>query len=118
MVETWEERLSDASLERHKLAQRRRSEEFVFRVPVAWLAKANAVNPTAAVVGMAIWFRVGCEQSRTVAVGHAVWSRFRLSRQQAYRGLASLESIGLISIERHRGRNPVVTLHTTKARSK
>ena len=110
-LEPFTERLSEASLERRRRSQLRRAEHFVRGpIPVEWIARANAVSPTAAIVGVALWFKAGCESKYRIRAGLSLWSRFRLSRFQANRGLTALESVGLIRVERHRGRNPVVTI--------
>jgi len=112
-MDQWAEKLSDASLERRRQAWKRRADEFVAGpIPVSWLAAAVAVSPTAAVVGLAVWFRSGCERSRTVKIGRTTWSRFHISRFQAHRALHALEAAGLVTVERHRGRNPVITIRS------
>jgi DNA-binding IclR family transcriptional regulator len=35
---------------------------------------------------------------------------FGLNRYSCYRGLSQLEAAGLVSVERHTGRNPIVTI--------
>ncbi len=116
--EGFSERLSEASLERRRRATSRKADLFVRPVPVAWIRKAATVNPTAVLVGLAVWFRSGCERSDKVRIGHSVLAQFGISRQQGYRGLAALESVGLVKVERHRGCNPVVTILQRKSAAK
>jgi len=105
------ERLSDASFERRRLAQQRRGDQFIAGpIPIRWVSAAAAVSATAVLVGLALWFRAGCEKSRTVRAGQSLWSRSNISRHRAYRALAALESAELVRVERHRGRNPIVTI--------
>ena len=59
----------------------------------------------------AIWFWSGIKRSREVALS-MTWLRanFGVDRFSGYRGLAALERVGLVSVVRHPGRKPLVTL--------
>ena len=43
-------------------------------------------------------------------VGIVGWQKLGLSRYAAYRALKTLEGRGLVSVDRHRGRKPLVTV--------
>jgi predicted transcriptional regulator len=59
-------------------------------------------------VAIKLWFHAGLTKSRTVAVS---LSRVEgLSRWTASDGLKHLEQAGLVVVERHAGRKPIVTL--------
>ena len=79
-------------------------------IPLDWLGRAAAVPGRALHVGLAIWFRVGCEKSDTVRLTRKNLDRFKVGRHAGYRGLLALEKAGLVKVVRHPGRCPVVTL--------
>lgn len=117
-MENWSETLSDTSIQRHRQAWQRRADHFIAGpIPVTWVAQAAKVNSTAALVGLALWFRAGCEKSRTIKAGRSLWSRFNISRYQAHRALLALQSAGLVTIQRRRGQNLVVTILASRSAS-
>ena len=61
-------------------------------------------------VGMALWFEAGCQKDSTVSTGRRLFKGFSVGRKAVYRNLQILEAAGLIKVERHPGRSPVVTL--------
>jgi len=98
--------------QRPRMPPRHRAGEAFLRgpVPVAWLAKACLAGHCATRVALALWFRAGVTRRREVSPSHATWQVFGLSRQAGHRGLRSLEAAGLVTVDRRRGRCPVVTL--------
>lgn len=79
-------------------------------IPVNWFKTAMQKSTAAVRVGVVLWFLAGITTSREVK---PTWQHYRLfgfSEQVAYRGLKDLESAGLITVKRHRGRCPVVTV--------
>ena len=79
-------------------------------IPYKWLCVAGALPGQALQVAMALWFLAGMKKVATVALSNAVLRDFGVSRYAGYRGLAALEAAGLVSVVRHRGRNPIVTI--------
>ena len=61
-------------------------------------------------VALALWYLAGLENRNTVKPTWAVWRRFGVSPDASRRGLAALEAAGLVAVERHRGRCPLVTI--------
>lgn len=61
-------------------------------------------------VGLALWYLAGCHKSREVTPTWHVWRQFGIPREVAHRGLERLELAGLVRVDRHRGRCPIVTL--------
>jgi hypothetical protein len=62
-------------------------------------------------VGVALWFRAGLTKSQT-GIKFSQWlaDRFDLDRFQTYSGLESLQRAGLITVDRRRGRSPLVDI--------
>src|SRR5262249_15210267 len=68
------------------------------------------LSPTAIYVYLSLWRQHILRKSRTVALTTKTLSGFGFTRYQKNRALACLERAGLVRVERHRGRNPLVTL--------
>jgi hypothetical protein len=79
-------------------------------IPLDWLVVAARQSGRALHVGMVLWFLKGVKRSRTVELTRSKLAWFGISRHAGYRGLAKLEEAGLVSVKRHRGRSPVVTI--------
>ena len=80
-------------------------------IPLNWLSTAARQPGKACHVALGLWFWVGVKKSCEVALSMS-WLKaiFGVSRYSGYRGLAALEKVGLVSVVRHRGRKPVVTV--------
>ena len=79
-------------------------------IPLSWLAKAAAIPGKALTIGIALWFEVGCNNNATVKASGGLFAKLSVSRNASYRGLRELENRGLVKVDRHRGRSPVVTI--------
>jgi hypothetical protein len=83
-------------------------------IPWSWLSNGSSLKGHALHVGIALWFLAGIKRSQSVALSNSVLQDLGVSRYSGYRALQSLESAGLISVDRHTGRNPVVTILDTR----
>jgi len=80
-------------------------------IPLDWLTQAGRQSGKALHVGIALWFLSGLNRSKKrIALSQSTLRIFGVSRHSGYRGLSNLEKAGLISVVRHSGRNPIVTL--------
>jgi hypothetical protein len=81
-------------------------------LPLAWLAAAKKAGSSALAVGLALWFQRGVRpNSLPVKVTRSVARQMDLSQDQTRRGLAALQSAGLVTIvQGGRGRCPVVEI--------
>jgi hypothetical protein len=80
-------------------------------VPWAWLAQASRQPGQALAVGLEVWFQAGLKKSDTVALSlSSLLAMMGVHRDAARRGLGALESAGLVRVERHAGRKPIVTI--------
>lgn len=79
-------------------------------IPLAWILRAGSLQGKALMVGMALWYRAGCTKSDVVTPSHALWRKFDVSRQSAYRAIKALDNAGLIQVERRNGKNPIITI--------
>ena len=79
-------------------------------IPWSWLSRACVLPGKAMIVGLALWFWAGLEKKRTVRVRNCDLQKLGVGRDAARRGLSALAHSGLISVDRHPGRSPIVTL--------
>ena len=79
-------------------------------IPWPWVTTSAQLPGKAFQVGMAIWFLAGIKNSRTVALSGKTLEGLGVSRYVKYRGLKALEEANLVTVDRHAGRNPMVTI--------
>jgi hypothetical protein len=79
-------------------------------IPLAWLIAAMRGGKSALEVGLALWFAAGVAKGRTVTLSATLLRNFGVPRTSGYRGLAALESVGLVTVQRCPGRQPRATL--------
>ena len=88
-------------------------------IPWWWLAEAIALPGRALPVALVIWLWSGMRRSTSIRLStRHIFSTVGISRFAVYRALDQLAQAGLIAVERHRGRPPLVTIlmETQKAR--
>ncbi len=79
-------------------------------IPWDWLTKAVDLPGKVLALSLVLWREVGCQKSYTVRLSPSAVKAFGVSRTTAYVALTRLEHAGLVSVERHRGRAPRVTI--------
>jgi hypothetical protein len=79
-------------------------------IPGDWWSQASRLPGKALQVAAACWIKGGWERSGTFEFPLASWGNLGLSRDSAGRGLVALERAELVSVERGRGRSPIVTV--------
>ena len=79
-------------------------------IPKRWLERAAQARGKALHVAVELWFQAGIRKRREICLGLAQLSSFGVDRFAASRGLKALEHPGLVSVVRHPGRQPVVTI--------
>ena len=75
-----------------------------------WLSTAARLPGRALHVALGIRLFTGIKKTRRIALSVSWLSQLGVSRHAAYRGLKALEDRGLVSVDRHRGRKPLVTV--------
>lgn len=96
-------------------APRHQPGEYFLRgpIPMKWLSAASKASGRGSglKVALALWYLSGLNgQSHTVKLQTAALRFLGVDRHAAYRGLKVLEDAGLVRVQRHPGRTPVVTL--------
>lgn len=79
-------------------------------VPWRWLERAARLPGQALAVGLAAWHLLGLHKNKTVRLAPSLTRSLGLSPRVTRRGLKALESASLVTVDRHRGRSPDVTL--------
>ena len=79
-------------------------------IPLEWISRANALPGKAGAVGMALWFLVGVQGSRTVRLTREVEVIAGCGRKAVYRALDALKSSDLITCDRKAGARATVAM--------
>jgi hypothetical protein len=91
-------------------APSRHKGKFIPPIPFDWATAAGKLPGKASAVGQAIRFRAALRHQNTVKLTGAMTAAFGVSPTARLRALDALEKAGLIRIERHGRRSPVITI--------
>lgn len=79
-------------------------------LPLLWFQKASALPGKALHVALSLWWVKGLCRAATFPFKRKAAATLGISRDATYDALTKLEAAGLIRVDRHRGRSPVVTI--------
>jgi hypothetical protein len=79
-------------------------------IPGKWLEQAASLPGRALHVGLAVWLAAAMDHSNRAKLTRRHLARFAVPYDAGRRALLVLERAGLVSVERHTGRCPVVTI--------
>ena len=79
-------------------------------IPGEWLSQAASLPGRALHTALVLWHVSALGKTRTVAPPKSKWELFGVTESSRIRGLRALEQAGLVSVERHPGRCPRVTI--------
>ena len=79
-------------------------------IPYEWLRLAQTLDGKAANLAWAIWWLAGMKHSNPIKLTRHVLHDFSISPRTVRRLLTKFESVGLVKVDRHRGRSPYVVL--------
>ena len=79
-------------------------------VPIKWLAIAARQKGKTLHVAIVIWQLSGMEKNCTVSLSNKQLKEFGVNRFAKARAFEELSKAGLITVERHPGRSPVITI--------
>lgn len=79
-------------------------------LPLPWIQRAAAVPGKGLHVALGLCYVSGLRRSKTFPFKRSVAAGLSVSPDALYDALTRLEQAGLISVTRHRGRSPVVTI--------
>jgi hypothetical protein len=94
-------------------------EPYLGTIPMGWVTRATALPGHAWTLFTAIWFQSSCAKGEPVFLSVRTREWFNLTnRKSYYRALATLVEAGLVRVEGHRGRRPLLTLVLTSPSSR
>ena len=79
-------------------------------IPWQWLERAAQLPGKTLHVAITLWQRAGMGKSNRLKLSTKVLDGMGVDRYAKRRALTALEGAGLVSVERHHGKNPIVTL--------
>jgi hypothetical protein len=79
-------------------------------IPWSWWLPASRLPGKSLQIAAVCWLLAGWKGSAEFELMVDNWATFGLSRYSAYRGLKALEGAGLVSVIRHPGRFPIVSI--------
>jgi hypothetical protein len=79
-------------------------------IPWSWWLPASRLPGRSLQVGAVCWLLAGWIQWAEFELALESWAEFGLSRFSAWRGLDTLERVGLVSVARRPGRSPIVAI--------
>ena len=79
-------------------------------LPYTWITSAAKLAGKSLHAAMAIRYLDGFDQSGTVKLTHRILKDFGISVKASYDVLTRMEKAGLISVKRHKGRSPIITI--------
>ena len=83
-------------------------------LPLPWFQRAAALPGKALHVALAIWYVRGLCRADTFPLKRSATATLGVSADATYDALSNLEAAGLVRVQRHRGRSPVVTVLDSK----
>jgi hypothetical protein len=79
-------------------------------VPLYWLRRAAELPGKTLAVGVTLWFKAGVTKNNQVKASSGMYQKLGIHRKAVYRGINNLEMAGLVTVVRHIGRAPLVTI--------
>jgi DNA-binding transcriptional ArsR family regulator len=83
-------------------------------IPLKWLAAASKLPGKALQIGIVLWYLKGLKKNHVVKLTSVVLAEFGVKKDAKRRGLKVLEEAGLVSIQRRKNKNPIVTILNTE----
>ena len=79
-------------------------------IPMKWVKAASTCGQRAEAVTILLWQTVGWQKKNPLRLTHRILQELNVHPKTAKRVLSRMADIGLVEVEFHRGRSPVVTL--------
>lgn len=86
-------------------------------VQLEWLQQAIPLGRKALHVAMAIWYTAGFKRQGTIKLTRKKLEVFQVTTETARTLLHKFEAAGLVSVDRKRGRSPIVTIKPVDVQS-
>ena len=95
---------------RSYLPQKRKNKFIKGPISYKWMFRANQLSGKAGAVGLGLWYLAGLKGSTSIKLTGEVEDLAGCERRAVTNALAQLEEEGLITVIRHKGARPHVTL--------
>ena len=79
-------------------------------VPLDWIERCLGAGHKAANVAFTLWFKANMNDCSTVRLTDQLLKRFCVTAETGRNVLKKMEEVGLVSVDRKRGRGPDVTI--------
>ena len=79
-------------------------------LPLDWFRAANTCGRRSLAVAAMIWFAAGLQKSNPIKLSRAILAELSIPPRTAKEVLERMQAIGIVSVEFHRGRSPLVTI--------
>jgi hypothetical protein len=79
-------------------------------IPLEWLSRAAHLSDKSLHVGIALWYMRYLTNSKTVKLSKKTLEIFDISRWTVRRALNLMKAGGLVAVDSHTGRSPLVTI--------
>ena len=104
-----------STLETTKRSQKVKYKRFVRGpIPLEWLSHVAKLSDKSLHVGIALWYLRYLTGSKTDKLSHKTLEIFNVSRWTARRALELMEGGGMVTVDSHAGRSPLVTIIDTE----
>ena len=101
-----------------ELPRPQRGEKFVRGpIPLDWIKAAIPCGRKSINVVLALWYLAGFNRSNPIKLTPATLLDFGVSAESARSILKRFEQVGLVSVDRKRGRSPIVTIRAVNGRA-
>ena len=84
-------------------------------IPLDWILTAVPCGRKSLNVAMAVWYLAGFKRQNQIKLTATTLAMFDTTPQTARRILVQFELAGLVTVDRKRGRSPIVTIHPAYA---
>ena len=81
-------------------------------IPLEWMKLASRCGNRADAVAVLLWYAAGLQRTNPVKLSKSILAELRVHPKTAKRVLLRMADLGLLHVEFHRGRSPVVTLRS------
>ncbi len=83
---------------------------------MAWMRLAARCGNRSEAVALLLWYAAGFQRSNPVKLSKTILAELGVHTKTAKRVLIRMAEFGLVDVEFHRGRSPVVTITTPPAK--
>jgi hypothetical protein len=83
---------------------------FVAAIPLPWIQRAAQLPGKTLNLALAIRYQYGLHKEAPFSLSYKTTHNFGIGRRSVYGALATLESAGLITVQRGTGKSPIITV--------